>query len=193
MKHTFLLLLVLPLLIVAACSDDDPVGTYPTDVTDDEYAVWSVTLDSMVVWEADDVVVLQSGTDGYALHDSATASTLKQQLKVPDEAVVNYKDRNAGSSTIERKLTLPVDYHLISSQEIEDILTIDGYEELYRRYPKCNGVTTLSHVGFNADRTMALVYMSNTTGYLAGAGWAVLCRKVSGKWAVVTSTIVWVS
>lgn len=193
MKHTFLLLIVLPLLILAACSDDDPVATTPTDVTDDEYAVWSATLDSMVVWEADDVVLLQSGTDGYALHDSATASWLKQQLKVPDDAILSYKDRNAAPSVIARKLTLPVEYNLLTAKEIEDIITLGGYDEIYNRYPQCNGVTTLSHVGFNSSRNMALVYMSQTTGFLAGAGWAVLCRKVSGRWEVVTSTIVWVS
>ncbi|MFZ1731008.1 MAG: hypothetical protein WBQ23_02530 [Bacteroidota bacterium] len=193
MKHTLLLLFVLPLLILAACSDDDPTGTTPTDVTDDEYAVWSATLDSMVVWEADDVVLLQSGTDSYALHDSATASWLKQQLKVTDDAIVSYKDRNATPSTIERKLTLPAEYHLLTVLQIQDIITQGGYDEIYNRYPKCNGVTTLSRVGFNSTRTQGLVYMSQTTGFLASVGWAVLCRKVSGKWEVLTSMIVWVS
>ncbi|MFA6234000.1 MAG: hypothetical protein WC824_07400 [Bacteroidota bacterium] len=193
MKQRIFFFLVLPLLLLAACSDDDPTGVLPTDVTDDEYAVWSVTLDSMVVWEADDVVILQNNTDSYALGDSVMASYLKQQLKVPDDVLQNHVARNAASSTILRKLTLDVDYVLLSSAEIEAILTQGGYDELYRRYPKSNGVTTLSHVGFNATRTVALVYMSHTPGFLAGSGWAVLCRKTSGKWHVTTSTIIWVS
>jgi hypothetical protein len=193
MKHRYSVFLALHLLFLASCSDDNPVAVTPDDVTDDEYAVWSVTLDSMVVWETDDFVVLQNGTDTYNLGDSAMASYLKQQLKVPDEAIQNYTVRNATPSTIERKLTLDVDYVLLDMQEITDIITLGGYDELYRRYPKCNGVTTLSRVGFNVGRTMALVYMSHTPGFLAGAGWAVLCRKISGKWEVVTSTIIWVS
>ena len=193
MKKLIAVLFVFPLLLLAACGDDDP-PVVPTDnLEDDEYAVWSATLDSMVVWEKDDFVVLQSGTDGYVLNDSATAAYLRGQLKVPDDALQNHAQRNAQAATIGRKLTIEVDYILLGQQEIEDLLTLGGYDELYRRYPKCNGVTTLSRVGFNSTRSMAVVYLSMTPGYLAGSGWAVLLRKISGKWSVTASTIVWVS
>lgn len=193
MKYRILLLLVVPLLLLASCSDDDPVSTAPDDLTDDEYAIWSATIDSLVVWEKDDVVVLQNSTDSYPLHDSTTASYLRGQLKVPDAAIQNYEERNAVPATIERKLTLDVEYTLLGKQEIEVIIIAGGYDELYSRYPRCNGVTTLSRVGFNVDRTVALVYLSQTPGFLAGVGWAVLLRKVTGKWQVTTSTVVWVS
>ncbi|MBE0643255.1 MAG: hypothetical protein IH600_04180 [Bacteroidetes bacterium] len=193
MKHRILLLLVVPLLLLASCSDDDPVGTTPDDLTDDEYAVWSATLDSLVVWEKDDVVVLQISTDSYPLHDSTTAVYLRNQLKVPDDAIQHYKERNAQPATIERKLTLDVEYVLLSAADIQDMITQGGYEEIYKRYPNSNGVTTLSRVGFSANRGTAVVYLSHTPGFLAGAGWAVLCRKVSGRWQVTASTVVWVS
>ena len=193
MNARILFLLVFPLFLFAACSDDDPVSVTPSDITDDEYAVWSAALDSMVVYEKDDYVVLQKGTESYALGDSAMSAYLKQQLKVTDAVIQNYVTRNSQAATIERKLTLPVDYMLLSASEIESILSQGGYDELYIRYPDCNGVTTLSRVGFSADRSSALVYLSHTTGYLAGAGWALLLRKVSGTWQIIAETIVWVS
>jgi hypothetical protein len=193
MKTLIVFFLVLPLFMLAACGDDDPPVVPSDNLEDDEYAVWSATLDSMVVWEKDDFVVLQSGTDGYVLNDSATAAYLRGQLKVPDDALQNHAQRNAQAATIERKLSMDVDYALLGQKEIEDLLTLGGYDELYRRYPKCNGVTTLSRVGFNSTRSMAVVYLSMTPGYLAGSGWAVLLRKISGKWGVTASTIVWVS
>ncbi len=193
MKLRILFFLLFPMLFLLACSDDDPVSAAPSNLADDEYAVWSATLDSMVVWEKDDVVVLQSATDSYALGDSAMAAYVKQQLKVTDAVLQHYAAQNLQVATIERKLTLPVDYVLLAPSEIENILNQGGYEEMYSRYPDCNGVTTLSRVGFNTDHSTALVYMTHTTGYLAGAGWAVLLRKVSGVWQVIANTIVWVS
>lgn len=193
MKTLILFLLVLPLFMLPSCGDDDaPVAPIYT-IEDEEYAVWSATIDSMVVWEKDDFIVLQRGTDGYSLQDSAIAAYLRGQLKVPDDALQDHGLRSAQGATIERKFDITVDYTLLDRQEIEDLLMLDGYEELYRRYPKCNGVTTLSRVGFNSTRNMALVYLSMTPGYLAGSGWAVLLRKISGKWEVTASTIVWVS
>lgn len=193
MKTLILFLLVLPLFMLPSCGDDDPTVAPIYTIEDEEYAVWSATIDSMVVWEKDDFVVLQRGTDGYSLQDSAIAAYLRGQLKVPDDALQDHGLRNAQGATIERKFDITVDYTLLDRQEIEDLLMLDGYEELYRRYPKCNGVTTLSRVGFNSTRNMALVYLSMTPGYLAGSGWAVLLRKTSGKWEVTASTIVWVS
>ena len=147
----------------------------------------------MVVWEKDDVVVLRNSTDAWPFSDAGTESQLKSQLKVTDEILQSYADRNLVSSTIQHGLYLDNEYVLLTAQEIEAILAAGGYQELYHRYPKCNGVTTLSHVGFNEARTTALVYLSHTPEYLAGAGWAVLLRKVSGSWVVQASTIVWVS
>lgn len=192
----YVLLFACSLLLWTACSEDDgPLN--PPDLTEsDEYAVWSATLDSMVIWEKDDVVVLRSFTDAWALDDPATKAQLKSQLKVTDEELLNYDTRNASSSEI-RGYTLESyldnECVLLREKEIEDILASGGYQELYRRYPKSNGITTLSHVGFNASRTSALVYLSHTPEFLAGAGWAVLLRKQSGVWVVQASTIVWMS
>lgn len=193
MKTLILFLLVLPLSMLPSCGDDDPSVPPIYIIDDEEYAVWSATIDSMVVWEKDDFIVLQRGTDGYSLEDSATAAYLRGQLKVPDDALLDHAQRNAQSATIERRFDITVDYTLLDRKEIEDLTMLAGYDELYRRYPRCNGVTTLSRVGFNSSRSMALVYLSMTPGYLAGAGWAVLLRKISGKWEVSASTIVWVS
>lgn len=193
MNKLMIYLLALPLFVFAACGDDDAPVVPAGNVDDDEYAVWSATLDSMVIWEKDDFVVLRSGTDGYVLDDSAMASYLRGQLKVPDEALQQYAQRNKQGALIERKLDISVDYALLTEADIESILSLGGYDGLYRRYAHCNGVTTLSRVGFNATRSTAVVYISMTPGYLAGSGWAVLLRKISGRWEVISSTIIWVS
>lgn len=193
MSMRILFPIIVPLLILGACSDDDPVVVPSNDLENEEYAVWSATLDSMAVWEKDDILVLCSETTGYPITDSATAAYLRGQLKVPDDALQDYETRNARKATIERKLVIDAEYVLLTGQQIEGILAAGGYDELYRLYPDCTGVTTLSRVGFNSTRTSAVVYLSATPGILAGVGWAVFLRKLGGKWQVQTSAIVWVS
>lgn len=68
-----------------------------------------------------------------------------------------------------------------------------GWEGFYARFPKSTGVTYLSVPGYSEDGRIALVYLSNSAGLMAGSSWWLEFKKVSGRWRWVKSHPVSVS
>lgn len=52
---------------------------------------------------------------------------------------------------------------------------------------------TLSRVGFNSDRTRALVYVGNQSHWLTGAGFYLVLVKTKGGWSVEHEFMSWIS
>lgn len=73
----------------------------------------------------------------------------------------------------------------MSSKEIDDIFSAEGpsgWERFRKEYPDVHGYVELSAVGFNADRSFALVYSAVHCGPLCGAGGFVTLAKKKGVW-----------
>jgi hypothetical protein len=69
-------------------------------------------------------------------------------------------------------------YKLIGPGEPEN----GNWKKFYKRYPNSGGIFALSAVGFNADKTVAIVYMGHHCGGLCGGGGYHILQKRSGKW-----------
>lgn len=58
----------------------------------------------------------------------------------------------------------------------------DGWEVFRHHFPDSAGYVILSGVGFNADRTIALVYEEHRCGGLCGAARYYILQKRNGRW-----------
>jgi len=58
----------------------------------------------------------------------------------------------------------------------------EGWEEVYRKHPKSQGIVELSMVGFNPEGTKAIVYCGKQSHWLAGGGGTKIYEKIDGKW-----------
>lgn len=54
--------------------------------------------------------------------------------------------------------------------------------EVEERYPGSGGILPMSSVGFNKEKTCAIVYFGSSCGSLCGAWSFHLLEKVNGKW-----------
>ncbi|HNW92689.1 MAG TPA: hypothetical protein PKM88_07270 [bacterium] len=70
---------------------------------------------------------------------------------------------------------------------------IEMLTAVYARYPGAQGITSFSRVGFNQDKTEALVYVGTTRGFLWGYGGTMLLRKQDGRWRKVQQFVSWIS
>lgn len=85
---------------------------------------------------------------------------------------------------------------LISHQEVERFSRTDPgfwWGDFYRKYPNAAGLFTFSKVGFNADRTQAVVYRAFSCGDTCGYGSYVLLVKEEGVWTIVAEARQWIS
>jgi len=97
--------------------------------------------------------------------------------------VDDYKKQNQMPRLLVRSFPLEKPYDLVESQQI---LTVPSWDSFYTRYPESGGFIQLSAVGFNADKSKALVYISHHCGTLCGTGGYVFLEKRDGKWARAT-------
>lgn len=58
----------------------------------------------------------------------------------------------------------------------------DGWKAFYESHPDSSGWIELSAVGFNADKTVAVIYHGHHCGNLCGGGGFTVLRKKEGKW-----------
>lgn len=112
------------------------------------------------------------------------------------ETVDDLQAKNKEEYTFTRRFDIKRRYVFISEEEINTIFDKRGFgwDKFYQKYPGSGGFLTFSRVGFNADKTQALVYQSYSCGDLCGGGTYYLLTKENGIWTVKGSVgPAWVS
>lgn len=98
-----------------------------------------------------------------------------------------------------RAFSLRIPYELVSKSEINDSFQnkgLAGWEAFYSRFPDSGGYVWFSAVGFNREKTKAIVFVNHMCGSLCGGGGPHFLEKKNGKWvpaAVDASVSVWAS
>jgi hypothetical protein len=176
-------------------------GSAPLQIEDEEYAVYSVLINQALkdgadaekrVDASDRVLIIN---DSPSLWDGSIAdesNNFFEELKrsapqLQPETVNDLQVKSNGASRLEPKLSLKIKYLLVRDEEIDALFkdnVMGGWEAFHRKYPKSNGILTLSRVGFNADKTQALVYKGWSCGGLCGGGGYTLLAKKKGVWVV---------
>lgn len=64
---------------------------------------------------------------------------------------------------------------------------------LYRRYPRCQGITILSRVGFSESGDTAVVLTGTMRAHLFGHGSVFLLKKKGDRWRIVEEACTWIS
>lgn len=179
-----------------------PVGaqTYSdqtvTEVSDEEYAVYSAAIAKFfsVRTSLQQVVVKQRTTIEWSRKERV--QYIRQQIPELDQTLTKrFKQRNKTPEMLEPRFSTQIPVKLISQQELDDIFKegANSWRIFYERYPNSQGLMDFSRVGFNTDRTQALVYVGNLAGFLAGEGRYLFLVKENGVWTPKKEITAWVS
>lgn len=111
------------------------------------------------------------------------------------DAIANFKVANSKRWLLQRQFEFDRPYELVSSETIgasfkqveqdeggSDPPVEAGWRGFYERYPGSGGYVVLSVVGFNKNKTRAVVFSGASCGPLCGASSFHLFKKVQGKW-----------
>jgi hypothetical protein len=100
------------------------------------------------------------------------------------DAVDNYRRLNEGRWLLQRRFSTAQPYEIVSSDTIEGFFKKgpQGWKDFYAKYPSSGGFITLSAVGFNKEKTQAVVYSGSSCGGLCGRWLFHLFEKFGGKW-----------
>jgi hypothetical protein len=129
-----------------------------------------------------------------------------QMCLVPDEpsekiigsAIADYIKQNLQIRQLQRKFNLNKPYTLLADEEMTSSVQLspDKRHAFHPIYPDFGGLIQLSAVGFNADKTIAVVFYEQSCGPLCGEGEFHVLQKQAGKWhpfAWKGSSCTWVS
>ena len=181
------------------------------EVSDDDYAIYSVVIQTQFVKEGVERIVIGDHTS-MALPPVMWGMTefggSEEMQKIRDtatkETVQDYEQKSKSSVPLEEKFSLKVQYALISEAERDRIFLTakkggkktgdqNAFAEFYRLYPKSPGFMTLSRIAFNPARTQALLYIGNLCGNLCGSGHFFLLVKDGSAWKIRYAAMTWIS
>jgi hypothetical protein len=188
-KITSLLILAL-LLSQGVISGGKPT---PYEVQE-AYEVYSAILPSE--WPLRDAhaktLIIQNETKGYEM---CLRPEKEWQEKV-GPAISDYVRSNAKPSLLQPTINVEVPYQLIIADELRSVTQTADWEGFYQRYSNSGGWIELSAVGFNHNKTVAVVYMGHHCGPLCGGGGFHVLEKKEGKWVALDwkgSSCLWAS
>lgn len=95
--------------------------------------------------------------------------------------MADYIRQNEKKWFLQPRFSLASPYQFFEGS-FDAVLKQGGWDEYYRQYPESGGLIELSAVGFNVDKTVAVVYMGHSCGMLCGGGTFHVLEKVDGKW-----------
>ncbi len=127
-----------------------------------------------------------------ALIDGETAPTRTclrpdaESAKIIGTAIEDYVKINQTKWLLEEKFKPEIPYKLVDSKTIISIINLltkkQDWKEFHKQYPDSGGFVDLSAVGFNADKSVAVVSKGLWCGSLCGEGRYYVLQKKDGKW-----------
>src|SRR5262249_7441755 len=90
-----------------------------------------------------------------------------------------------GNQTSRRLLPMfPIEktYILVPEEDLKNLIEESGWEGFYVRYPEAKSYVSMSSVGFNAQKTKAVLTMTYSCGTLCMEGTYYLMEKKHEKW-----------
>jgi hypothetical protein len=176
-------------------SDPTPGPPQAYDVAE-AYEVYAAILPSEWAWRVANAkrLVIRRETTHYCM----CLEPIGDSKKLMDAAIADYETRSQTEWLIQDNLKIEKPYAIITSDEISAMFQpgLEGYQILSQRYPDSAGYIQFSAVGFNAEKTTAVVYVGHHCGPLCGGGSFSVLQKKDGKWEPLKwqgNRCVWVS
>jgi hypothetical protein len=200
---------------LTACNREKSRVAPTGQLTADEYEVLSVYLaDTFTVQRVKElsskgvikIVVsnMTSSGDDDLLRDEngqpipweKTVKSLRTKAPALQQSTTDaFRKANAQQAMLRPSFHSPMDYELIDSTQFQAFFTKNGgsWPAYYKQYPGSQGIAALSRVGFSADGTQALFYLSNRCGGLCGTGTFVVMDRRDGRWTIAKQIEMWIS
>ena len=150
---------------------------------EDSYQIYNLLLPNEESYEfATGTLIVQEDTVSNAVSNSCVTPEAASRFK---DAIADYKRVNGDRWLLQRRFQIDKPYEIVSSDAIAVAFKEGGWEGFHKRYPDSGGYIVMSAVGFNKEKTLAIVYTGSSCGDLCGLWRFHLLEKIKGKWKIV--------
>lgn len=167
----------------------------------DEYSVYTSLLQQEFIAKRTKEIVIRKQTDVENFSDDKSPAYLTESLpSLEKQTFEDFGSRNKKFAELTEKFNLKVKVNIVG-EEIDRIFRkgrqrnskVDGWEAFHKKYPTAGAIITLSRVGFNGDKTQALMFIAHGCSWLCGEGNYVLLVKKDGNWKIEKKLMAWIS
>ncbi|MDO9510404.1 MAG: hypothetical protein Q7J34_01480 [Bacteroidales bacterium] len=202
-KYLFYCLFLFNLLTACSKNDEIVIPDFnlqtPDNLDIDEYKIYSLILNEVYTASEHFVVKQQTSTSiSISINDSYYAILLANTPNLDTTIFANFIERNDsayqlayGFSGLIKPITL------ISEEETDFFFNNPSinksWETFYKKYPNSNGMIDFTRVGFNADKSQAIVEFGHYYASLGANGSLVYLVKEDNKWVIIKLLYTWIS
>jgi hypothetical protein len=107
-----------------------------------------------------------------------------ESVSIVGPAIADFIEVNKKPWLLQKAFQINQPYEFIFDKELDGIFSdgVHGWKSFNEKYPDSGGYNEFSAVGFNADKTVAVVYAAHSCGGLCGGGEFYVLAKKEGKW-----------
>lgn len=169
----------------------------PDDIDNVDYQIYSLVLIGTQT-ESNELIINQRSSEGSSISDYY-AKYLKTEVPDLDETVItDYQAKNTHAIHFDRKFTVDSKtVRLIAEEELSYIFSVPdinrGWGNFYTKYPNSKGYTNFSRIGYNADKTEAILEVGSYYASLGAEGKLILLKKENNVWKIVRIQGTWIS
>lgn len=198
MRKYFLLSLIIMLLgSYARVHHASSLITQPAPEPE-EYAVYAAVLKEAFIGKGTKRLVIERHTSIDDLAHRDPNQMLERLSPLSKQTVEDFKSKNRQSYELKNKFNLQVEINFLTEDDVRELFKKrdgqqDGWKLFRQKYPAAGSIITLSRVGFNAERTQALMFVAHVCGRLCGQGNYILLNKNEGEWKVEKKSMTWIS
>lgn len=157
----------------------------------DEVAVLSAVIDGLYGEGAQSYVVT---TEMATANDQAMAA--QTDPPIDRGALDDLRKKNAAPSCFQAAPPAGKPVRMIAESDANAFFKDGpekGWPEFDAKHPGAQGIMKLSRVGFSADGTEAVLFVSNVKAALNAEGVIVVLRKQGGAWTVAKKHVLWIA
>lgn len=161
------------------------------------YEVYSAVLPEEWTWRyaKSNTLLIKAETVSYQM---CLAPDSKSK-KLLEAAIADFRQVNQSPWRLDSRFDISKQYELVAPEILSAPFQLagqDGWPQFHAEHPNSVGWIELSAVGFNEDKTIAVVYVGHHCGGLCGGGGFSVLHKVDGKWRPLSwsgGTCAWAS
>lgn len=149
------------------------------------------------------ILIKDFGTTGKLILELTTGNDrqepnwhhLKTKLEgLTDDTLNDFIKKSKTPIVLERNFSKRLDVDFIEKEVLDSIFkNYEGWNLFYKTFGGTQGITTFSRIGYNKEKTQALIYIGTQQGWLNGAGYYILFKYKYGRWVESERIMVWIS
>jgi hypothetical protein len=164
----------------------------------EEYVVYNALLKEMFIGKETKQLVVEKYTAVSDYSNGDPGQMLEMLSPLSKETTEDFKTKNEQPYELSDRFNLKVKINFLGKNELEQLFRrrdekYDGWKIFRQKYRTAGAIVTLSRVGFNADKSQALIFVGYQCDWLCGEGNYILLIKKEGEWKIEKKSMTWVS